>query len=80
MSFINQLKCDRCNAIEDCDSDKTLKWGSIRAWRGRRTERDGSMTHLGELDVHLCATCVDSFAEWLGEAAKWNSPKLSQRG
>jgi hypothetical protein len=73
MSHVYQLKCDRCSAIEDYDSDKTRKWASVRAWRNRRRQKDGSSSSDASLDVDLCRACADGFSEWLGEAAKWNS-------
>jgi hypothetical protein len=51
VSYVNQLKCDRCNAVEDWD--KASKWASVRAWRNRRCRRDRSCSSDASLDVHL---------------------------
>jgi hypothetical protein len=71
MSHIHQTKCDRCGAVEDWGSDKTLKWNSVRARRGCRRQKDGSVSSGFEIDADLCAPCADGLSEWLGEAAKW---------
>ena len=49
MSYINQLKCDRCSATEDCD--KTRRWVRVKAWRGGTRQKDGSLRTDGELEV-----------------------------